>query len=73
MSFLDVRTPFFRPLWRRVVATAVCLVWAMVELATGSVTWAILFGASGLYLCWQFFLVSDPATDDGDDDGTRAG
>ena len=74
MSFLDVRTPFFRPLWRRVVATAVCLVWAVVELATGSVMWAILFGASGLYLCWQFFLVSDPATDgDDDDDGARAG
>ena len=72
MSFLDVRTPFFRPLWRRVVATAVCLVWAVVELATGSVMWAILFGASGLYLCWQFFLVSSPSTD-GDDDETRAG
>ena len=71
MSFLDVRTPFFRPLWRRVVATAVCLVWAAVELATGSVMWAILFGASGLYLFWQFFVVSDPASDV-DDDETRA-
>ena len=70
MSFLDVRTPFFRSLWRRVVATAVCLVWAVVELVTGSVMWAILFGASGLYLSWQFFVVSSSATDD---DETRTG
>ena len=71
MSFLDVRTPFFRPLWRRVIATAVCLAWAVVELVSGSVMWAIVFGASGLYLSWQFFVVFRPATD-GDDDETRA-
>ena len=73
MSFLDVRTPFFRPLRRRVIATAICLAWAVVELATGSVMWAILFGASGLYLSWQFFVVFSPATaGDDDDDETRA-
>ena len=72
MSFLDVRTPFFRPLWRRVIATAACLAWAVVELLSGAVMWAILFGASGLYLSWQFFVVFRHATDGDDDDETRA-
>ena len=71
MNFLDVQTPFFRPLWRRVIATALCLAWAVMELASGSVMWAILFGASGVYLFWQFFVDFNPATN-GDDDETRA-
>ena len=37
MSLLDVQTPFFRPLWRRVAVTAVCLVWAAIEVANGAV------------------------------------
>ena len=60
MNFLDVQTPFFRPLWRRVVVTVVCLAWAAMEISTGAVFWAILFGAAGLYLAWQFFVVFNP-------------
>ena len=63
MSFLDVRTPFFRPLWRRVIATTVCLAWAVVELLSGAVMWAIIFGAAGLYLAWQFFVAFDAPSD----------
>ena len=66
MSLFDVQTPFFRPLWRRVAVTFVCLAWAVMEVSTGAVFWAILFGAAGLYLAWQFFVVFDPAPD-GDD------
>ena len=51
-------------LWRRVVATVFCLAWAAMELATGAAMWAILFGAAGLYLAWQFFMVFSPAPDD---------
>ena len=64
MKFLDVRTPFFRPLWRRVATTALCLGWAAFELATGSVFWAMLFGAVGLHLFWQFFVIFDSVSDD---------
>ncbi|MCY4452678.1 MAG: hypothetical protein OXC01_12075 [Immundisolibacterales bacterium] len=72
MSLFDVQTPFFRPLWRRVAVTVVCLAWAAMEVSTGAVFWAILFGAAGLYLAWQFFVVFDPAPD-GDEDGTGKG
>ena len=72
MSLFDVQTSFFRPLWRRMAVTTVCLAWAVMEGATGAVFWAILFGAAGLYLAWQFFVVFDPAPD-GDEDGTGTG
>ena len=39
------------------------------EITSGSVMWAIIFGATSLYLAWQFFVVFSPASD-GDDDKT---
>lgn len=56
MQFFEVRSPFFRPLWRRVLATAICLGWALFELSNGAMLWAILFGAAGAALAWQFFV-----------------
>ncbi len=67
MSFFDVRTPFFRPLWRRIAVTAVCLAWALVELATGAVIWATLFGAASAWLAWQFFVAFRLPADNGED------
>lgn len=66
MSLFDVQTPFFRPLWRRIAVTAVCFAWTAVEIATGAVFWAILFGAASIYLAWQFFVVFRPPPDDGE-------
>ena len=72
MGFFDVQTPFFRPLWRRVAVTAVCIAWAAVELATGAVVWAMLFGAASAWLAWQFFVAFDPGSDrDRNDTGTE--
>ena len=60
-GLLEVRHPFFRPPWRRAVVTGLCLFWALFEILNGQVFWAILFGACGLYLLWQFFVKFDPA------------
>lgn len=60
-SFFEVRHPFFRPLWRRVLVAGLCLVWAIFEFSSGAFFWAILFGACFVYLSWQFFVVFDPA------------
>ncbi|WP_349540535.1 hypothetical protein [Sagittula sp. NFXS13] len=35
---------------------ALCLGWAVLELATGAVFWAILFGTLGLWCLYEFFL-----------------
>ena len=60
-NWLDVQSPVLRPLWLRVVIVALCLGWALFELSGGAVFWSILFGAAGLYLGYQFFVVFDPA------------
>ncbi|MEM8554482.1 MAG: hypothetical protein AAGF71_06590 [Pseudomonadota bacterium] len=56
MAGLNVRVPFFRPLWRRVAVTAACFAWAVVETVWGHWAWAILMGAIGGYLTWEFFV-----------------
>jgi len=60
----DLDHPFFRPLWRRIAVTAVALVWAGVELANGSIFWAMLFGAFGVYAVWGFFITFDPGDEE---------
>ena len=60
-GLFEVAHPIFRPLWRRVLVTALCLGWALVELANGAVIWAAVFGACGAYLFVQFFVRFDPA------------
>ncbi|MEO0944021.1 MAG: hypothetical protein AAFY06_04145 [Pseudomonadota bacterium] len=60
-SPFDTRHPFFRPLWRRAVATGLCFGWAGFEYLNGAPLWALLFAACGTYLFVQFFLRFDPA------------
>ena len=56
MRFFDVRSPFFVPVWRRVVVVALVLGWALLELSRGSPGWAAFFAAAGLWCGWQFFF-----------------
>ncbi|MCV6592251.1 MAG: hypothetical protein OIF48_04815 [Silicimonas sp.] len=55
-----LRIPFFRPRWRRVAVTGACLGWAGLELALGNPVWCVIFGAIGLYLAYEFFVIFDP-------------
>jgi hypothetical protein len=59
MKFFDIQHPMFIPLWRRLLIVAASFGWAMVELSSGQVFWAALFGAAGLYCAYQFFVVFD--------------
>lgn len=60
MKFLDAQHPFFAPLWRRVAVVGFTLSWAVVEFATGTPFWGVLFAAVGVYSFWQFFVAFDP-------------
>ena len=60
MKGLDVRIPFFLPLWRRVLVAALCVIWAGVEFAYGSWAWAGLMGLIASYLIWVWFLAFEP-------------
>jgi hypothetical protein len=52
MKGIDPTHPFFAMAWRRYAITASCFIWAYVEYSTGGTTWAMLFGAAGLYCYW---------------------
>ncbi len=56
----DLDHPFFKPLWLRIVVVAVALGWALVEFASGSAFWGILFGALGVYAAYKFFIDFNP-------------
>jgi hypothetical protein len=56
----NVRTPFFRPLWRRALACVVCLFWAGVEFMYGTEIFGAVFLVAGGYLLHQFFIAFDP-------------
>lgn len=70
-NFLHVQVPFFIPLWRRIVVTVAVIGWAVFELSMNEPSWALLFGAVGLYLAHQFFIAWKPESggDDSNDDG----
>ena len=57
---LDVRVPFFRPLWRRIAVVGAMAVWTLIEIFQGSPYWAVLAGGIGIYLIYEFFLAFDP-------------
>jgi len=57
---LNVRHPWFRPLWTRVLICALVWVWTVTEFARGAPFWGILFGAAGAWLVYQYFIVFDP-------------
>ncbi|XDB00092.1 hypothetical protein AB1M95_09390 [Sulfitobacter sp. LCG007] len=63
-SYFDIRTPAFRPLWRRLLVVALSMVWAVVEYANGSPGWAMVFVAAGAWCAYQFFVVWDGAPDE---------
>lgn len=66
---LDVQSPALEPLWLRIAIAGGCLLWALREFAGGAGFWGVMFGAAGLYLCYQFFVVWDPKRDDDDKEG----
>lgn len=53
----NVKTPFFRPVWRRLLACCIVGLWGIVELIYGNKTFGILFLGAGAYLVHQFFII----------------
>jgi hypothetical protein len=57
---LDVSHPWMRPLWARIALTGAVLAWTAFEIRQGSLFWAVLFGAAGLWLAYKYFIDFDP-------------
>jgi hypothetical protein len=47
---------FFQPLWRRVAVTAICVVWAALELWGRDPTWIMVTLGLVAYCVWTFFI-----------------
>lgn len=65
-GWFDVQSPVLRPLWLRIAIVVFVFGWTVIEAVGGHLVWAAIFGAAGLYLAWQFFVVWNP---DGRDEG----
>jgi hypothetical protein len=59
-KFLDTSHPMFRPLWVRALIVLLCIGWALVEFATGSGMWGVLFLGLGVYSGYHFFFDFHP-------------
>ena len=47
---------FFRPMWRRVAVTSVCVIWACLEVWGRDPTWIAITVGLSAYAIWQFFI-----------------
>ena len=56
-------SPFYKPLWRRIVIIAVVALWVAFEIYQGSGFWLVIAVAMFCYALWIFFL-SWPKTPD---------
>ncbi|AXI48935.1 hypothetical protein C1J03_15655 [Sulfitobacter sp. SK012] len=63
---LDLRHPFFLPLWRRVVLVALMGFWTVVEINYGNPYWALLSAGIGAYAIYVFFFDFTLPHDDND-------
>lgn len=61
---LDASHPFFRPLWIRLLVTAICCGWALFEGVTGYFVWALLFGAAGAWCIYALLIAYTPPPQD---------
>lgn len=59
-NFLDMSHPALRPLWVRILITAVASCWAGVEFATGSFFWGIVFVGMGAIAAWTLLIAYKP-------------
>jgi hypothetical protein len=57
MALKESDVNFFRPLWIRLLVTAVCVVWFVLEaLFTRDPLWLGISGVGIVYCAWNFFL-----------------
>ena len=60
MKLFDFNDPFFRPLWIRILLVAVAGGWGVLEFATGSPFWGIIFCAIAAVAFHGLFIAFEP-------------
>ena len=62
----ELRVPFFKPLWRRILTVVLCFGWGSFELSNNAILWAMGFFALGVLTTYQFFFAWIEPTDPND-------
>ena len=57
---IDVKQPFYEPLWRRVLICAAAALWALMEIWHRQPFWGVIAGAVALYCVYVLFLTYKP-------------
>lgn len=53
----DAGHPFYKPLWRRIVITAICAAWTAYEVFFGGDgMWLVFAAGMTAYAVWTFFI-----------------
>lgn len=55
LKLFDIRSPFFHPLWRRVVVAAALGGWGLFEAANANAFWSVFFLGVAVYCSYIFF------------------
>ena len=55
-EFFDIRSPFFQPLYRRIIVVLALAGWGLFEARSGNTYWAALFLAVAVYCGYVFFV-----------------
>jgi len=72
LGLKDRDITFFRPLWRRIAVSAVCVIWAALEVWHGEQLWILITLGLTAYAGWTFFITfpkqtpEAPTTENGD-------
>ena len=53
-TLFDLDVPFFLPVWRRVAAVTVPVLWGLFEISTAEVFWGLIFLGMGAIAAWKF-------------------
>ena len=53
-KLFDLEVPFFPPVWRRVLAVVVPVLWALFEFSNGATFWGLIFMGLGGIAAWRF-------------------
>jgi len=53
---IDLRHPFFAPLWRRIALVILLASWTLIENLIGHAFWAVVIGCLGIYSAYIFFF-----------------
>lgn len=53
-KLFDLEVPFFLPVWRRVLAVVVPILWAFFEFSNGAVFWGLIFMGLGGIAAFRF-------------------